>query len=131
MSIMYGKAASIGVGLRFVARKSLGGGCPVKIKQLIQMLTLAATMLFVAGCAADGGNKSDEEQVAKLEVNEEGEYVFPEDEMDEVVCKRVRRTGSHFLERVCRTKRQMAEDERIMMESYGPLGVESGSERRY
>lgn len=82
-------------------------------------------------CASDASEQPESQPVASLEVNEAGEYVFPDDKGDEVVCKRIRRTGSHFPEKVCKTRRQMAEDERKVMESYGPLGVEAGDERRF
>ena len=93
------------------------------------LLVLFGTLIF-GGCASDGSTQQDE-QMANLEVNEAGEYVFPEDEADELVCRRVRPTGSHFPKRVCKTRRELAEEERKVMESYGPLGVEAGTELRY
>ena len=92
----------------------------------IAIYAIVAMMLFgLAACATN-----DTEAVAKLQVNEAGEYVFDDgnDPGDEVICKRQRINGSHIPQRVCKTRSQIEEEHEQVLESVGPLAPMAGDE---
>jgi hypothetical protein len=91
-------------------------------------LSLALIATTFSACASST-NPQEPEPVAELEVNEAGEYVFPEDDKaNEIVCRRYRTVGSHLPKRVCKTRREMEEEQREALESVGPLRTMGGDE---
>jgi len=98
-----------------------------RLNSLYSTMLLPLIAITLAACASS--TKPEEaEPIAVLTVNEEGEYVFPEDDWrDEVVCRRVRPVGSHVPKKVCKTRGQMEEDELEALESLGPERTISGS----
>jgi len=94
----------------------------------LKPLAILIVALISTGFAACATN--DSEAAAKLEVNEDGEYIFEDndDYRDEIVCKRRRVSGSHVPLRVCKTRAQMEEEQAEVLESVGPLAPMAGDE---
>ena len=84
-------------------------------KHIQSILIIAATTLTIVACAS-GETQSDDQQVNNLPAS------------DEVVCRRERHVGSHVPVMICRTRRQMEEDQREAMDAVGPLRTMGGNE---